>query len=81
MLNPGCNVKGPRARVKDRIQLRTPQGKIINTYIDALGMFDPPFVDGRFELQESMPVKLPTEISREDVPEGTEVWLAAEPRS
>jgi hypothetical protein len=54
-----------RFRIKDPIQLRTPEGRILNTHIDAVE-----FANGT-----RMVIGLPRELTKQDVPIGTEIWL------
>jgi hypothetical protein len=55
---------------KDRIQLRTPNGRILNTHIASFS-FGKPVGGGR----TIVAIELPSEMRREDVPIGTEVWV------
>jgi hypothetical protein len=63
-----------RIRVKDEIQLRTPDGRVTETYVVAfehLKYLQPaPPVDER-----PIGICLPEEIKKADVPPGTEVWV------
>jgi hypothetical protein len=56
-------------RAKDRIQLRYPDGRIIETYIAAIEMVCGPKVKDRLAFL------LPQPITKSDVPSGTEIWL------
>lgn len=58
-------------RAKDPIQLRYPDGRIVETRIAAIEMISGPNVKGR------MAFLLPEPITKSDVPSGTEIWLAA----
>jgi translation elongation factor EF-Tu-like GTPase len=61
-----------KIRVKDQIQLRTPDGRVFDTQIAAIE-----FADGRKEdgsKSSRMAIMLPRNITKEDVPSGTEVW-------
>jgi len=57
-------------RPKDRIQLRTPNGRILDTHIASFS-FVTPVGGGR----TIVAIELPSEMRREDVPIGTEVWF------
>lgn len=57
-----------RIRKKDKIQLRAPGGGILNTYIDSIELGTATF--GTF-----MTIGLPSPITKQDVPDGTEIWL------
>ena len=63
---PDCDF---RLRPRSPIQLRRPDGRILDTYIAALEMVCGPEVKGR------MAFLLPAEITKQDVPKGTEIWL------
>ena len=58
----------PPTRVNDKIQLRTPDGHIRDTYI--AGIAHAKTIEG-----SKYPIQLPPEITQADVPTGTEVWL------
>ena len=61
----------PRVRVNDKIELRTPNGTVIDTYIAAIAHAKT--TDGSV-----YPIQLPADIKKEDVPPGTEmIWLEA----
>ena len=61
-----------RIRVSEQIQLRTPDGQIMDTYVaglphvkyNLLAPRDPNIVD----------ISLPPELTKQDVPPGTEIW-------
>jgi hypothetical protein len=59
-----------RLRAKDRIHLRYPDGRIIETYIAAIEMLCGP------KVKDGMAFLLPEPITKSDVPSGTEIWLA-----
>jgi len=61
---------GSAIRPKDRIQLRTPNGQILDTHIASFS-FGKPIGGGR----TIVAIELPSEMRREDVPIGTEVWF------
>jgi hypothetical protein len=63
--NLGFNV-----RAKDPIQLRTPEGRVLDTYIDE-------FMSGRprFSRYRLYCIVLPSPFSKRNIPIGTEVWL------
>jgi len=60
-----------RLRAKDRIHLRYPDGRILETYIAAIEMICGPKV-----VRDRMAFLLPEPITKSDVPTGTEIWLA-----
>jgi hypothetical protein len=57
-------------RPKDRIQLRAPNGRTLDTYIAAFSLGKP--IGGGPTIFN---IELPAEIGREDVPIGTELWF------
>lgn len=57
-------------RPKDRIQLRPPNGRTLDTYIAAFSLGKP--IGGGPTIVN---IELPSEIGREDVPIGTELWF------
>jgi hypothetical protein len=59
-----------RIRAKDQIELRTPTGRILETYIASLDLAKPQ--DGS---PCRMVIMLPRDIAKQDVPTGTEVWF------
>ena len=63
---PDCDF---RLRARSRIQLRRPDGRILDTYIASLEMLCGPEVKGH------MAFLLPAEITGQDVPKGTEIWV------
>ena len=65
---PFQNSEMPRVRVNDKIQLRTPTGNIIDTYI--AGIEHAKTKDG-----SRYPIQLPHQMTKEDIPPGTEIWL------
>jgi hypothetical protein len=61
-------------RIKDPIQLRTPDGQVRDTYIAAFehvkhSLLGPP------PDKDVVGLCLPPEVTKEDVPAGTEVWI------
>ena len=56
-------------RVRDRIQLRTPEGDVLNTYIASIELVKPS--DGS---ACRAAIVLPRELLKKDVPIGTEVY-------
>jgi hypothetical protein len=60
-------------RTKDSIQLLTPGGQIVDTYIASVEMICGPKVEGR------MAFLLPRTIAKCDVPKETEIWLMQKP--
>jgi hypothetical protein len=61
---------GFAVRPKDRIQLRTPNGRLLDTYIASFSLGKP--IGGGPTI---VAIELPSDIRREDVPIGTEVWF------
>jgi hypothetical protein len=59
-----------KIRAKDPIQLRTPDGRVLDTHIAALEFLKPQ--DGGACRTAIM---LPRDLVKRDVPSGTEVWL------
>jgi hypothetical protein len=60
--------------MKSPIQLRRPDGRVLDTQIEAVEfLYAPEQVP-----QQRMAFMVPGDISQEDVPEGTEIWLSAE---
>jgi hypothetical protein len=57
---------------KDKIQLRSPAGRVLDTCIDSVEFATK--LTGPF-----LVIGLPTAIRKEDVPDGTEIWLREEP--
>ena len=55
-------------RVKDKIQLRTPNGVTIDTQVAGIA-------HAKTEAGSQYPIQLPPEISEDNVPPGTEIWL------
>ncbi len=50
------------------IELRRPDGSVLTTTIQAIEWFQTPSMP-------TAPLHLPTDVSKDDVPVGTEVWL------
>ena len=67
-----------RIRVKDQIQLRTPDGQIRDTYVAGIAR-------GKYSLLASaedrskVGISVPPDITKEDAPPGTEIWLLNSP--
>jgi hypothetical protein len=59
---------GPRVAPGMSIELRRPDGTILATTIRAIEWF-------QTAPQRAAPLQLPPEIAKEEVPDGTEVWL------
>ena len=59
-----------RIRAKDHIELRTPDGRVLETYIVSLEFAT------RRESPSRMVIMLPPDIAKQDVPIGTEVWFS-----
>jgi hypothetical protein len=58
-----------KIRPRDAIQLRTPDGRTLNTHIGSVEFLTPEV--GRCR----MAILLPTDIQKQDVREGSDVWL------
>ena len=61
-----------KIRAEDRIQLRTPTGRLVDTHIasiELLKMRDSPC---------RMTIMLPRDLTKNDVPVGTEIWYPSE---
>jgi hypothetical protein len=58
-----------RLRAKDPIQLRTPDGRILDTYVAGIELLCRPAVKDR------MAFLLPKDVTKQDIPKGTEIWL------
>ena len=73
VLIPGLPTQGPlHLRVGDPIELRRPDGSTRQTTVRGIEMADPPPPGGRSHI----PILLPDDIVKGDVPIGTEVWSA-----
>ena len=59
-----------KIRAKDQIQLRTPDGRVLDTHIASIELLKPQ--DGS---ACRMAIMLPRDLVKQDVPIGTEVWL------
>jgi hypothetical protein len=59
-----------KIRVHDRIQLRTPNGRVLETHIASLELL---------KAQDGSPcrmaIMLPRDLVKQDVPVGTEIWF------
>lgn len=76
-LGRGCVIVPPipsslefNVRAKDQIQLRSPDGHVLDTHIASIELSKP--ADGSACRAAIM---LPREIIKKDIPVGTEVWL------
>jgi hypothetical protein len=58
-----------RLRAKDSIQLRTPDGRVLDTYIAGIEMICGSHV------KEHMAFLLPQNITKQEIPKDTEIWL------
>jgi hypothetical protein len=58
-----------KIRPRDAIQLRTPDGRTLNTHIGSVEFLTPEVGTCR------MAILLPTDIQKQDVPNGSDVWL------
>ena len=59
-----------RIRAKDQIELRTPDGRVLQTHIASVQLAKPQ--DGS---PCRMVIMLPPDVAKQDVPIGTEVWF------
>jgi hypothetical protein len=58
-----------RVRANDQIELRTPEGRVLQTHIASVEL-------GKHQNAPCrMVIMLPSDIAKRDVPTGTEVWL------
>lgn len=75
VLVPGLSTEtgSPVVRVGDAIQLRTPDGRVIDTHIRGVEMIN----YRRKPERITAPILLPPNLSAEDVPVGTEVFLVS----
>jgi len=55
-------------RARDSIQLRDPDGKVLNTHIVSVELLCGP--EGKCRLA----LLLPRDVTKEDIPNGTEIW-------
>jgi translation elongation factor EF-Tu-like GTPase len=62
-----------KIRLKDQIQLRTPDGRVFDTQIAGIEFAHGTKQDG--SKVSRMAIILPRNIPKEDVPSGTEVWV------
>ena len=58
-----------RIRAKDQIELRTPEGRVLQTHIASVELAK------RQNAPCRMVIMLPPDIEKQDVPTGTEVWF------
>ena len=58
-----------RIRAKDQIELRTPEGRVLQTHIASVELAK------RQNAPCRMAIMLAADIAKQDVPTGTEVWL------
>jgi translation elongation factor EF-Tu-like GTPase len=58
-----------KIRLQDAIQLRTPEGRTRNTHISSVEFLKPEVGTCR------MAIMLPSDVLKQDVPKGTDVWL------
>ena len=71
ILIPGVPAQGPfHVHVGDAIELRRPDGSTQQTTVRGIEMADPPRPSGRSHI----PILLPDDVVKGDVPIGTEVW-------
>ena len=58
-----------KIRPRDAIQLRTPEGRTLNTHIGSVEFLKPAVGACR------MGILLPSDVLKQDVPKGSDVWL------
>jgi len=63
---PALWTSGLKIRRTEKIQLKTPTGKVLDTYIHAVELASP---------GSRLVIGLPPGIAKHDIPEGTEIWL------
>jgi hypothetical protein len=61
-----------RLHVRDSIQLRIPDGSVLDTYVAGIEIVCGP------EARDNLAFLLPEDISKQGVPAGTEIWLIQE---
>jgi len=61
-----------RIREKEKIQLRTPDGQVTNTYV--AGIWHVKYLPLTPRDPNIVHISLPPEIKKQDVPSGTEIW-------
>jgi translation elongation factor EF-Tu-like GTPase len=61
-----------RLRAQDPIQLRTPDGRVLDTYVAGIEMICGP------KVVDPIAFLLPENVTQQDVPKGTEIWLIQE---
>jgi translation elongation factor EF-Tu-like GTPase len=66
----GTTEPGIRFKAKDLIQLRTPDGRVLDTHVAAIE-----FVSGP-RVKSNLAFLLPSDVKEQDAPPGTEIWLA-----
>lgn len=66
-------------RVKDKIQLRTPDGRVKDTYVTGIERVKYSLLASA-EDRRKVGISLPPDITKVDAPPGTEIWLAEEPQ-
>ena len=60
-------------RMKDPIQLRGPDGRVLDTHVAGLEMVSGPNVR-----RDVVAFMLSKDITKQDIPPGTEIWLISE---
>jgi hypothetical protein len=63
-----------RIRVKDQIQLRTPDGHVKDTYVAGIERVKHSLL-ASVEDRSKVGISLPPDITKKDAPPGTEIWL------
>ena len=61
-----------KIRAEDRVQLRTPSGRLLDTHIAAIELLQMQHGPCR------MAIMLPRDLTKNDVPVGTEIWCLSE---
>jgi hypothetical protein len=65
----GAMEQGIRVKPKDSIQLRTPDGRVLDTQVAAIE-----FVSGK-NLKSHVAFRFPSDVKEHDAPLGTEIWV------
>ena len=67
---PAALEPGVRLKAKDAIQLRTPDGRLLDTHVVAVEFLCGP------KVRHNLALLLPSDIKEQGIPLGTEIWLA-----
>jgi hypothetical protein len=69
-----------RIRVKDRIRLRTPDGRVRDTHVTGIERVKYSLLASEAD-RRKVGISLPPDIAKQDVPPGTEIWVAEAARA